>query len=57
MWRCPGSPFVIMSANMFDVSVFKVQFATLDFVTDVMILDVIELCTAVIDRIIRHLDA
>ena len=46
-----------MSANMFDVSVFKVHFATLDFVTDVMILDVIELCTAVIDRIIRHLDA
>ena len=39
------------------ITVFKVHFATLDFVTDVMILDINVLCTAVVDRILRHLDA
>ena len=39
------------------LAVFKVHFATLDFVTYVMILDVNVLCTAVVDSIHCHLDA
>ena len=39
------------------LTVFKVHFATLDFVTNVMVLDVDVLCTAVVDRILSHLDA
>ena len=39
------------------LTILKLHFTTLDFITDVMALDVNVICTTMVDGILRHLDA